>query len=189
MQGDAENLPFDNDSFDIVYSNGVLHHTDSTEKAMKEVLRVLKPGARAVIMLYCKSSWHYWINMWLCVGLLKGKAFGDKNWLGRATEWGGKDAQTVENPITRCYTAAGIRHLFRGFQNLTLRKGDFYFYLIPKLGKLYRRWQIKHYGTHPGGYLVYGEAWPIQSPLEHWLGGVMGFSWFISAIKPEKNPQ
>ena len=189
MQGDAENLPFDNDSFDIVYSNGVLHHTDSTEKAMKEVLRVLKPGARAVIMLYCKSSWHYWINMWLCVGLLKGKAFGDKNWLGRATEWGGKDAQTVENPIPRCYTAAGIRHLFRGFQNLTLRKGDFYFYLIPKLGKLYRRWQIKHYGTHPGGYLVYGEAWPIQSPLEHWLGGGMGFSWFISAIKPEKNPQ
>jgi ubiquinone/menaquinone biosynthesis C-methylase UbiE len=184
VQGDAEALPFADGSFDIVYSNGVLHHTPDTEKAMDEVFRVLRPGGRAVIMLYCKSSWHYWINMWLCVGVLKGKAFGDENWLGRATEWGGKDAQPVENPITRCYTRNGIRQLFRRFENLNLRRGEFYFYLIPKLGKLYRRWKIKRYGTHPGGYLVYGEPWPMQSPLERWLGGIMGFAWFISATKP-----
>ena len=188
MQGDAEALPFADGSFDIVYSNGVLHHTADTEKAMEEVFRVLKPGGRAVIMLYCKSSWHYWINMWLCVGVLKGKAFGDANWFGRATEWGGKDAQTVENPITRCYTRNGILRLFRWFEDLRLRKGDFYFYLIPKLGRLYRRWQINRYGTHPGGYLVYGEPWPIQSPLELRLGRIMGFSWFITAKKPGSEP-
>ena len=189
MQGDAEDLPFDDGAFDIVYSNGVLHHTTSTGTALDEAFRVLKPGGRAVILLYCKSSWHYWINMWLCVGLLKGKAFGDENWLGRATEWGGKDAQTVENPITRCYTRGGIRRLFRRFENLTLRKGEFYFYLIPKLGRLYRRWQIKRFGTHPGGYLVYGEPWPIQSPLERWLGRIIGFGWFISATKPDQDAQ
>jgi ubiquinone/menaquinone biosynthesis C-methylase UbiE len=189
MQGDAEDLSFEDGAFDIVYSNGVLHHTVSTEKAMDEVFRVLKPGGLAVIMLYCKSSWHYWINIWLCVGILKGKAFGDRNWLGRATEWGGKDAQTVENPITRCYTAAGIKRLFTRFEFLSLRKGEFYFYLIPKLGLFYRRWQIKCYGAHPGGYLVYGEPWPIQSPLERWLGGAIGFAWYISATKPEKNAQ
>ncbi len=189
MQGNAESLPFDDGTFDIVYSNGVLHHTNDTEKAIDEVFRVLKPGGRAVIMLYCKSSWHYWINMWLCVGVLKGKLLGGENWLGRATEWGGKDTQTVENPVTRCYTAGGIRKLFRRFKNVTLRKGEFYFYLIPKLGKLYRRWQIKRYGTHPGGYLVYGEPWPIQSPLEGRLGRIMGVAWFISAIKPEKDTQ
>ena len=61
--------------------------------------------------------------------------------------------------------------------------------MIPKLGRLYRRWQIKRYGTHPGGYLVYGEPWLMQSPLERWLGGVMGFAWFISAAKPEKDGQ
>ena len=66
-----------------------------------------------------------------------------------------------------------------------MRKGDFYFYLIPKLGGLYRKWQIKHYGTHPGGYLVYGEPWPVQSKLELWLGKWMGFSWFIRAEKPK----
>ncbi len=185
MQSDAENLPFADDTFDIVYSNGVLHHTLDTERAIAEVLRVLKPGGRAVIMLYCKSSWHYWINMFLCVGLLMGKAFSGPNWLGRATEWGGKNEQTVENPITRCYTATGIRRLFRDFEDVELRKGDFFFYRIPKLGRIYRRWQIKRYGTHPGGILVYGEPWPMQSPLELRLGRIMGFSWWISAHKPE----
>jgi ubiquinone/menaquinone biosynthesis C-methylase UbiE len=189
MQGDAESLPFDDGAFDIVYSNGVLHHTDSTETALDEIFRVLRSGGRAVIMLYCKSSWHYWINMWLCVGVCKGKLLGGENWLGRATEWGGRDAQSVENPITRCYGRDGVKKLFVRFENLTLRKGEFYFYLIPKLGRFYRRWQINRYGTHPGGYLVYGEPWPMQSPLERRLGRVMGFAWFISAAKPEKDGQ
>ncbi|HEC91218.1 MAG TPA: class I SAM-dependent methyltransferase [Alphaproteobacteria bacterium] len=184
MQSDAENLPFAENTFDIVYSNGVLHHTPDTKRAIDEALRVLKPGGRAAIMLYCKSSWHYWINMLLCVGLLRGKLFSGVNWLGRATEWGGKNIQSVENPITRCYTAGELRKLFAGYEGLRLRKGDFYFYLIPKLGRLYRRWQIRHYGVHPGGILVYGEPWPIQSPLELWLGRIMGWSWFISARKP-----
>ena len=184
-QADAESLPFADDTFDIAYSNGVLHHTPDTERAIGEVRRVLRPGGRAVIMLYCKASWHYWINMLLCVGILRGRAFGDPHWLGRATEWGGKNPQTVENPITRCYTAGGIKRLFRRFENLNLRKAEFYFYLIPKLGRLYRRWQIKHYGTHRGGYLAYGEPWPIQSPVERRLGRLIGWSWFITATKPE----
>ena len=183
LQSDAENLPFADDSFDLVYSNGVIHHTLDTEKALSEIHRVLKPGGRAVIMLYCKSSWHYWINMFLAVGILKGRLFSDPNWLGKATEWGGSDTQSVENPITRCYTANQIRTMFNAFTSVTLRKGEFYFYLIPILGKYYRRYQIKKYGQHPGGLLVYGEPWPIQSPLELKLGSLIGFAWFIGAEK------
>jgi len=185
LQSDGENLPFADNTFDIVYSNGVLHHSPDTQAAINEVFRVLKPGGQAVIMLYCKSSWHYWINMVLCVGVLQGKLLSGDNWLGRATEWGGKNKQTVENPITRCYTAAEMRRMFGQFEAITLRKTDFYFYLIPKLGRIYRRWQIKRYGTHPGGILVYGEPWPVQSPLELWLGKRIGFSWFLSARKPD----
>jgi len=184
MQSDAENLPFADDTFDIVYSNGVLHHTPDTEKAIEDVYRVLKPGGQAVIMLYCKDSWHYWLNMFLCVGILTGKIFTGPNWLGRATEWGGKNVQTIENPITRCYTAGGVRKLFTPFEGLSLRKGEFYLYLTPKLGRIYRRWQIKRYGVHPGGNLVYGEPWPISSPLELWLGRFIGWDWFISGTKP-----
>src|SRR4051794_17854646 len=41
---DAENLAFDDDSFDVVYSFGVLHHIPSTERAFAQVRRVLRPG-------------------------------------------------------------------------------------------------------------------------------------------------
>lgn len=183
---DAENLPFADDTFDIVYSNGVLHHSPDTERTMEEVYRVLKPGGTAVIMLYCKSSWGYWVNYWFCAGLLQGKMFGDPNWLGKVTEWSGHSRQTVFNPITRVYTSGGIRKLFAAFRDVTLRKGEFYFYLIPKIGRLYRRYQVKKYGEHPGGILVYGSPWPIQSRLELFLGRIMGFAWFIRATKPDQ---
>lgn len=184
LQGDAESLPFADGTFDIVYSNGVLHHTADTQKAVDEVLRVLKPGGQAVIMLYCKSSWHYWFNMLFCVGLLQGQAFRSRNWLGHATEWGGRNRQTVANPYTRCYTRGGLASLFARFAGLKMRKHEFYFYLIPKLGRLYRAWQVKRYGTHPGGILVYGEPWPVWSPLEAWLGPRIGWVWYISGFKP-----
>ena len=187
IQSDAEQLPFSDNIFDIVYSNGVLHHTSDTQGAVAEVYRVLKPEGEAIIMLYCKSSWHYWINMFFAVGLLQGKLFWDRNWLGRATEWGGKNTQTVRNPITRCFSRRGIENLFKEFCIKGLRKSEFYFYLIPKLGRLYRYWQIRKYGVHPGGYLVYGEPWPIQSRLELFLGTIMGWSWFIRAVKLDKN--
>ena len=184
LQCDAENLPFADGSFDIVYSNGVLHHTPNTEAAIAEVHRVLKPGGRAVLMLYCRSSWHYWVNLFLCVGLLQGRVFRDPDWLGRTTEWGGKHVQTRENPVTHCYTRRQILELLRLFEEVSLRKGDFFFYLIPKIGRMYRRYQIRRHGTHPGGILVYGEPWPIQSRLELALGRRIGFSWWISARKP-----
>jgi len=60
--GDAENLPFDDNSFDSVYSFGVLHHTPDTRKAIDEVRRVLVPGGLAIIMLYHRRSFNYLIH-------------------------------------------------------------------------------------------------------------------------------
>ena len=184
IQSDAENLPFADNTFDIVYSNGVLHHTLDTEKSMAEVNRILKPGGAAVIMLYAKSSWHYWFDKVLCEGILCGQLLTGRNWLGRSTEWGGKNKQTVANPITRVYTAAGLDRLFEGFEDRHYRKSEFYFRDIPKLGKRIKAWQIKRYGQHDGGYLVYGAPWPVAMPIELTLGKYMGFAWFITAKKP-----
>ena len=45
---DAEQLPFPDESFDLVVGHAVLHHLPDVELAMREVLRVLKPGGRFV---------------------------------------------------------------------------------------------------------------------------------------------
>jgi ubiquinone/menaquinone biosynthesis C-methylase UbiE len=60
---DAENLDFADESFDLVYSHGVLHHTPDTERAVHEVHRVLRPGGRAVVMLYHRDSYNYRVNI------------------------------------------------------------------------------------------------------------------------------
>ncbi len=45
---DAEALPYDDDSFDLVVGHAVLHHIPDVELAIREVLRVLRPGGRLV---------------------------------------------------------------------------------------------------------------------------------------------
>ena len=50
-------------AFDLVYSHGVLHHTPETGKAIQEIHRVLRPGGRAVVMLYHRGSYNYRVNI------------------------------------------------------------------------------------------------------------------------------
>lgn len=59
----AERLSFPDDSFDIIYAYGVLHHTPNPTRAIQEVYRVLRPGGTALIMLYNKHSFNYYIRI------------------------------------------------------------------------------------------------------------------------------
>lgn len=52
QEGNVLNLPFENDSFNFVLCNGVLHHTSSIERGINELFRVLKKSGKAFLYLY-----------------------------------------------------------------------------------------------------------------------------------------
>jgi len=59
LQGSVTELPVPNSSFDLVYSNGVIHHVPGTEQAVREFRRVLRPGGTALVMVYHRDSFNY----------------------------------------------------------------------------------------------------------------------------------
>ena len=105
---DAEQLPFAANTFDIVYSFGVIHHSPDTQAAVREILRVLKPGGQARIMIYHIRSWCAF-TLWLVHCLAKGKPWLSPRWAV---------ANYLESPGTKAYTVAEARGLFADFNNV-----------------------------------------------------------------------
>lgn len=58
-------LPVDDGSQNLVYSNGVIHHIPETDRAVAEMHRVLRPGGKALVMVYHRSSLNYYVNIML----------------------------------------------------------------------------------------------------------------------------
>jgi ubiquinone/menaquinone biosynthesis C-methylase UbiE len=93
---DAEALPFPNNSFDIVYSWGVLHHTPRTDVAYNEVHRVLRPGGTMRTMIYHVPSWTG-LMLWIIHGLGRGRiGLGLKDVIYRHLESPGTKAYTFD---------------------------------------------------------------------------------------------
>jgi 2-polyprenyl-3-methyl-5-hydroxy-6-metoxy-1,4-benzoquinol methylase len=55
-RGDAEELPFPDGSFDLVFSWGVIHHSSNMDRALAELVRVCRPGGQLVLMVYHRRS-------------------------------------------------------------------------------------------------------------------------------------
>lgn len=111
---DAEHLPFPDRSFDVVYSNGVIHHTPNTQQVVREIFRVLKPGGKAIIMLYAEHSWHYWYRLVWEQGvkhdLLTTWSIGEI--MSRRVEITENDAR----PLVKVYTAKRLERMFSEFE-------------------------------------------------------------------------
>lgn len=102
---DAENLPFEDESFDIVYSWGVLHVSPDTPKAIREVHRVLRPNGTAKIMIYHTYSMTGYL-LWLRYGLLALRPWRSLRYVYM---------HYLESPGTKAYTTAETFEMFRCF--------------------------------------------------------------------------
>ena len=145
---DAESLSFPDESFDLVYSHGVLHHTPDTGKAIQEIHRVLRPGGRAVVMLYHRGSYNYRVNIsvlrragaqllkWETGIKLVNRITGEpleslreharllkterESYL-KPDQFLSQNTDGAGNPLARVYSRKEARELFKDFSEVTLK--------------------------------------------------------------------
>ena len=158
MVSDAESLPFEDESFDLVYSYGVLHHTPDTEGSLREVHRVLRPGGTALLMLYRVPSWTG-LNLWALHCAAKGKPWKTP----RQAIF-----EHLESPGTKAYTEGEVHDLLSDFawvriedallggDLLAMRPSDKYDrFPFSLVWKYYPRQLIERYGKRLGlGMLI-----------------------------------
>jgi ubiquinone/menaquinone biosynthesis C-methylase UbiE len=120
VAGDAERLPFDDRSFDLTSSNGVLHHTPDILAALREMRRVLRPGGMTTVIVYNRSSLHYWCNQVLYEGVWRRRLLSEGSM--DAVLSGGVEYSSISaRPLVRVYRPRELRALLRdaGFADVT----------------------------------------------------------------------
>lgn len=70
-KGSVLALPFTDDSFDVAFSNGVLHHTLDWKKGIAELVRVLKPGGLGWLYLIENPGGLFWAVIEILRELMK----------------------------------------------------------------------------------------------------------------------
>ncbi len=182
---DAESLDFANDSFDVVYSHGVLHHTPDTAQAVREVHRVLRPKGRAIVMLYHRNSYNYEINIrrlrrggmhllrWNAGVNLIHRLTGEpveslreharkpkegKDGELSAEEFLNQNTDGAGNPLARVYSRREARELFRDFASVEFRTFFLNKRFIPIVGNLLSRSLESRMAARWGWHLwIYGQ--------------------------------
>jgi ubiquinone/menaquinone biosynthesis C-methylase UbiE len=75
---DAENLPYPDNFFDLVYSWGVIHHSPNTQRCLEEIIRVTRPGGSVKIMVYNRHSL-YAAYLYFRFAIMRGRPFQSLN--------------------------------------------------------------------------------------------------------------
>jgi SAM-dependent methyltransferase len=183
VQADLYHLPFEPESFDIVYSIGVLHHLPDPEAAFRNLIRYVKPGGEILVYLY-----------WTPEGQpVKGALLGAVSQIRQVTT-------RLPYPFlyTLSYPAAAVAHVFFVWPYRLLS-------YIPMLRALAERIPLKQYANYPFGVCVNDQFDRFSAPIERrytrhevtqWLerAGVEAidvrpnFGWVGSGRKPSAAP-
>jgi ubiquinone/menaquinone biosynthesis C-methylase UbiE len=110
VEADAERLPFDDQSFDRVSSNGVLHHTPDMPAALREIRRVLAPGGEARVIVYNRVSFHYWLQQFLLRGILLRGLLRERSMEGVLSS-GVEYSSIGARPLVRVYSPRQVRRM------------------------------------------------------------------------------
>jgi ubiquinone/menaquinone biosynthesis C-methylase UbiE len=105
---DAESLPFPDESFELVYSWGVIHHSEHPERIISEIRRVLRPESSFIGMVYNRYSL-FALRVWLKYVVKEKRlhSFSDVIW---------KDVESIG---TKAYTIEELKKLFSEFSSFS----------------------------------------------------------------------
>ncbi len=119
FQGDAAQMPFKDNVYDLVFSYGVLHHIPDILKSIKEVERIVKPGGKVKLMLYHKGYFYY-IIMLIQWYILKGNflKYSWKQYIKIAME-------QREGPCPVVYIYS-MKEIFQLFERTNLKIDHYY---------------------------------------------------------------
>ena len=118
-EADCEHLPFEDESFDLVYAHGVVQYTSNDRALVAECRRVLKPGGTAVFQVYNRISWLNALSKLMKVGL-----------------------EHEDAPVLKKYSIGEFRALLAGFSEVRIVEERF-----PVKSRLHGGWKGTLFNT------------------------------------------
>ena len=163
VEGDAEEMPFADSSFDRVSSNGVLHHTPDFQKALAEIERVLRPHGEVRVILYNRRSLHYWLWQVLYEGVAKGGLRRERS-MPAVLSAGVERTSIGARPLVRVYSPREVANRMKraGFGEVTT--------------------VVRHFswGDIPYGQLIERFTPFTSSSLQERIGQICG--WYVTGM-------
>jgi SAM-dependent methyltransferase len=118
-EADGEHLPFDDNTFDLVYAHGVVQYTPDGGRLIEECRRVLKPGGEAIFQVYNRVSWLNALSKLMKVPL-----------------------EHEDAPVLRKYSIGEFRSMLRGFRHVRIVEERF-----PVKSRLHKGWKGPLFNT------------------------------------------